>query len=328
MPGKRLPGKESMSQRFDAVYDQDFGAARGRAWRRAVRAWATGQPNRLLSFEEVRHKLHLGGPIYRGRQTVPVRAIVGSVNRYQDFDRAFMPRDGVNASRWKAINRAYYHFQDLPPVQLYQVGDVFFVMDGHNRVSVAREHGVEFIDADVLEVKARVPLTPDVDADDLELLGEYDGFLERTQLDCLRTGQNVSLTVAGGYQQLLEHIAVHGIFMAQDQGREVTEPEAVAHWYDAVFMPVVQIIRRRGILDEFPGRTEADLYLWLMDHLYYLRQRGGQVDPQEAAQQFAQDYGKRDLRNLRRRLYRAFANAALNDRPAPGLLAPPNLEEV
>jgi hypothetical protein len=320
-----------VSHQFDVVYDQDYREARSKAWRRAVRAWVTGQSNRLLSFDEVKHKLHLGGPIYRGRRTVPVRNIVGSVNRYQDFDRAFLPRDGVNATRWKAINRAFYHFQDLPPVQLYQVGDVYFVLDGHNRVSVAREHGVEYVDADVLEVNSRVPITPDVKAEDLELLGEYEDFLERTQLDRLRPEQNVVLTVAGGYQQLLEHIAVHRYFMGHDQKREVTEPEAVAHWYDAVYVPVAQIIRRRRILDEFPGRTEADLYLWLMDHLYYLRQRRGRVDavdPEAAAQQFADDYGKRSMRNLRRRLYRTFSKGAPVDRPAPGVLTPPNLEEV
>jgi hypothetical protein len=316
-----------MGFQFDAAYDQDFRDARAKAWRRSVRAWVTGQDNRLLSFEEVKSKLHLGGPIYRGRQAVPVRNIVGSVNRYRDFDRAFLPKDGVSDWRWQAINRAFYHFEDLPPVQLYKVGDVYFVMDGHNRVSVAREHGVEFVDADVLEVTSRVPLTPDVDAEDLEILGEYEQFLERTQLDHLRPEQSVALTVAGGYQRLLEHIAVHCYFMGIEQNREVTEPEAVAHWYDTVYLPLARIIRRRCILDEFPGRTEADLYLWLTDHLYFLRHRRGQVnpvDPDEAAQQFAEDYGKRSIRNLRRRLYRVFSRAAPAAHAAPGVASSPS----
>ena len=74
------------------------------------------------------------------------------------------PRKLLPADRWKAINRAFYRDEALPPVKLYQVGDVYFVLDGHHRVSVAREHGVEFIDAEVIEVRSRVPLTPDVDA--------------------------------------------------------------------------------------------------------------------------------------------------------------------
>ena len=317
-----------MTGEFDHVYDQDYRSARNKAWLRSVRARLTGRANRLLSFEEVRTRLHLGGPIYRGHQTVPVKSIVGSVNRYQDFDRAFMPVEGANAWRWKAINRAFYHYQDLPPVQLYKVGDVYFVLDGHHRVSVAREHGVEFIDADVMEVSARVPLTPDVDASDLEILGEYEDFLERTQLDRMRPEQNIIFSIAGGYARLLEHIAVHRYYMGLDQKRDVTETEAVAHWYDTLYMPIVQIIRKDNILADFPGRTEADLYLWLMDHLYYLRQSGRQVDPQRAATEFAEQYGRQRLRNLRRRLYRAFGSPGGAGRPAPGVTPPPNLDEV
>lgn len=317
-----------MIDQFDLAHDQDYRAARRKAWLRSVRARLTGRSNRLLSFGEARDKLHLGGPIYRGRQTVPVKSIVGSVNRYRDFDRAFLPTEGANAWRWMAINRAFYRYQDLPPVQLYKVGDVYFVLDGHNRVSVAREHGVEFIDADVLEVNARVPLTPDVDAGDLEKLGEYEDFLERTGLDRIRPEQDIAFTVAGGYARLLEHIAVHRHFMALDQKRAVTEPEAVAHWYDTLYLPTVQIIRQDKILEDFPGRTEADLYLWLMDHLHYLRQQGRAVEPQQSARDFVDQYSRQRLRSIRRRLYRSFGGPGSSSRPAPGVSPPPNMDDV
>lgn len=317
-----------MENRFDAVYDQDYRGARNKAWLNSIRARLTGRSNRLLSFEDVRDRLHLGGPIYRGRQTVPVKSVVGSVNRYLDFDRAFMPTEGANPWRWKAINRAFYHLQDLPPVQLYQVGDVYFVLDGHNRISVAREHGVEFVDADVMEVKARVPLTPEIDANDLERLGEYEEFLERTELDRIRPEQEITFTIAGGYSRLLEHIAVHRYFMGQTQKRTVTEPEAVASWYDTVYLPTVQIIRQDEILADFPGRTESDLYLWLMDHLYYLRQQGRQMEPKQSARDFVDQYSRQRLRSLRRRLYRSFGGAGSPSRPAPGVAPPPNMDEV
>lgn len=317
-----------MSSQFDAIYDQDFREARNRAWLNGIRARVTGRSNRLLSFDEVRDRLHLGGPIYRGRQTVPVMSIVGSVNRYRDFDRAFMPKEGASPWRWKAINRAFYRYQDLPPVQLYKVGEVYFVLDGHNRVSVAREHGVEFIDADVLEVSSRVPLTPDVDAGDLEKLGEYEDFLERTGLDRIRPEQDIVFTIVGGYARLLEHIAVHRHFMGIDQKRAVTEPEAVAHWYDTQYLPTVQIIRQDKILEDFPGRTEADLYLWLMDHLHYLRQQGQPVDPRQSARDFVDQYSRQRLRSIRRRLYRSFGGPGSASRPAPGVSPPPNLDEV
>lgn len=264
---------------MDRFYDEDFQDARRKAWFNAIRARLTGRSNRLLPFEEVRGRLHLGGPIYRGRQTVPVKSIVGSVNRYRDFDRAFMPRSTANPGRWRSVNRAYYRFEDLPPVQLYQVGQAYFVVDGHNRVSVARDHGVEFIDADVLEVKARVPVAGDVDAADLEVLGEYEEFLERTQLDRIRPDQNVTVTAAGGYTRLLEHIAGHRCRLAEDPSCQPPEAEAVADWYDHEYLPVVQAIREENVLAAFPGRTEADLYLWIMEHLHDPGDEAGTYTP-------------------------------------------------
>jgi hypothetical protein len=297
-------------------HDAEYYRARGKAFIRAVLARLTGRCNTLLPFEEVRDRLHLGGPVYRGMQEVPVQSIVGSVNRYRDFDRAFAPGSGADMRRWQALNRAFYGYQELPPVKLYKVGDVYFVLDGHHRVSVAKEHDVTYLDAEVMEVRSRVPLTPDVDADDLEVLGEYDAFLERTKLDTLRPDQNVRLTIAGGYDRLLEHIAVHRYFMGQAEKGEVPEGDAVRHWYDTVYLPVAEVIREQDVLCHFPGRTEADLYLWLMDHLYYLREEHGDVDTAQAAQEFAEEYGEGRVHKLLRGVVRALdAGAELEASP-------------
>jgi len=156
--------------------DADYAAARSQALFNSLRARLTGRPNRLLSFDEIKDKLHLSGSVYGGIHSVPVKSIIGSVDRYRDFDRAFLPAQVFTSDRWRAINRAFYRDEALPLIKLYQVGDVYFVRDGHHRVSVARQHGVEFIDAEVIKVQSRVPLTPDVDAHDLEILGEYDTF--------------------------------------------------------------------------------------------------------------------------------------------------------
>jgi len=61
---------------------------------------------------------------------------VGSVNRYVDFDHAFLPLNDRIASRWQNIDRAFYEDISLPPIVLYKVGEVYFVVDGHHRVSV------------------------------------------------------------------------------------------------------------------------------------------------------------------------------------------------
>jgi hypothetical protein len=308
-------------------YDSDYATARTKALFNSVLARLAGRPNRLLSFDQVKDKLHLRGSVYCGIQTVPVKNIIGSVDRYRDFDRVFLPSQPFTSERWKAINRAFYRDEALPPVKLYQVGEAYFVLDGHHRVSVAREHGVEFIDAEVIEVQSRVPLTPDVDARDLEILGEYDAFLRRTQLDKLRPEQNVRFTIAGGYERLLEHIAVHRYFMGMDEQREVDEAEAVMHWYDTVYLPIVEVIREQGILADFPGRTESDLYLWLMDHMHYLRESQGEVDPTDAAQEFAAEFSERSLNKLLRSVAHAIDAIGEAEAALPGQAAEPKPEE-
>ncbi len=289
-----------MSEAWQHTRDPDFDRARAKSLFRAILDRLAGRERRLLPFNEVADKLHLGGAIYRGVQPVPLKNIIGSVGRYRDFDAAFLPTQARTAWRWKSINRAFYQEVDLPPVKLYKVGEAYFVLDGNHRVSVARERGAEFIDAEIIECQARVPVTAELNADDLEILGEYADFVERTRLDKLRPEQNIRFTIAGGYAMLLEHIAVHRYFMGLDYQRDIAEDEAVMHWYDNVYLPIVQVIREQGILADFPGRTEADLYLWLMDHLHYLRETVGPVDTAEAAQEFAQTYGEQPLRKLMR----------------------------
>ena len=268
--------------------DLDFRRARRRSFFNQVRETLSGQRRRLLAFDEVREKLHLGGPVYRGLQSVPLDEIIGSVNRYRDFDRLFLPTQSHTEDRWRRINRAWYEEINLPPVMLYKVGEVYFVVDGNHRVSVARDRGQQFIDAEVREVESRVPVTADMQPDDLECLGERVAFLERTQLDRYYPDAVIKPTVLGGYDRLLEHIAVHRYFMGIDHGRAPSEEEAVTDWFNTLYQPVVEVVRRSGALEEFPGRTETDLYLWIMDHLHFLRSQEADIGPAEAAVDFIQ----------------------------------------
>ena len=279
--------KDDLTQKVSS----DFSRARMKSFLNRIRSLVSGKPTRLLSYDEVKSHLHIGGPIYRGIQTVPVQQIVGSLNRYGEFDRAFLPVDDHLASRWQSVDSAFYKAIGLPPVLLYKVGQVYFVVDGHHRVSVAREQGQLEIDADVRECSTKVNITPDLRPEDLSILGEKVHFLERTRLDHLRPQARVRLTIAGGFDRILEHIAVHRYFMGLDQGREISEDEAVMDWYDHVYRPIIQVIRSSRVLDEFPGRTEADLYLWILDHQQYLAEAEGQpLDrPEDAAREFLED---------------------------------------
>lgn len=277
----------------------NFDTARRKAFWNEIISFLSGRPNRLLSWDEVRDKLGVRGQVYWGIRAVPVDKIIGSVGRYRDFDRVFLPTQDRTASRWRSIACAHYDDVSLPPVKLYKIGDAYFVLDGNHRVSVAREQGVEFVDAEVIEAATRVPVTADLDADDLEIKGEYTRFLERTRLDEVRPDQRIEFTIGGGYERLLEHIAVHRYFMGLEQQRFIPEDGAVCDWYDHVYLPLVHIIREKDILADFPGRTETDLYLWVMDHQHYLRERFGPVvRAEQAAEHFADHYTTRPIKRM------------------------------
>ena len=276
----------------------DFRSARTKSLMRSVWGLLRGRDTKLMAWDEVRDKLKLRGLIYRGVQTVALDKIVGSVGRYRDFDDEFLPTQNQSADRWRKVNRAFYEDISLPPVKLYKVGEVYFVLDGNHRVSVARDHGSTYIDAEVQEAVTRVFVTEqDMDANNLEMLGEYDDFLQRTRLDKLRPEQNLRFSIGGGYARSMEHIAVHRYYMGLEQKRDITEDEAVTDWYDNVYMPIIKAVREDRILDDFPGRTESDLYSWMIDHQHYLREQCEDcgIDAEEAAVDYAERFGEKPI---------------------------------
>ena len=278
-----------MSDELNSRVRADISKARFKSFINQAIAVLKGQrPTTLLSYDDVKEKLHIGGPIYRGVKTIRVEQIAGSLNRYHEFDRAFLPREDQLANRWQKVDRAFYQDVNLPPVVLYKVGEVYFVVDGHHRVSVAREQGQEFIEAEIRECATRVNLTPNIQPEDLEILGTKVRFLERSSLDHIRPDANIKLTIPDGFERMLEHIAVHRYFMGIDLQRDVTDEEAVAHWYDTVYLPIIEVVRKSDILKNFPDKTEGDLYLWTLDHQHYLSKEKGQplLPPEEAAQKF------------------------------------------
>jgi nucleotide-binding universal stress UspA family protein len=167
-----------------------------------------------------------------------------------------------------------------------------------------------------------VPLSPEVQPDDLILKAEYADFLERTRLDELRPEADLSVTVPGQYQALEEHIEVHRYFMGLEQEREVPYKEAVSHWYDEVYLPVIQVIRERGILRDFPGRTETDLYLWVSEHRAALEQAlGWEIKPEAAATDLATQFSPRPQRVVARvgeRILDAVTPDEFESGPPPG----------
>lgn len=245
---------------------EDFRRARFRADLQSVLSRLTGQPGELLAYDEVRQRLRGVESAEVQHQEVPLGAIVGSVGRYHDFNRLFLPLKDSDQERWVRVKAAMTGLEGVPPVELYRIGETYFVKDGNHRVSVARQLGAKTIDAYVREVQTPVSLSPSDTPDDLIIKAEYAEFLETTQLHRLRPEADLSVTVPGQYQVLLEHIRVHQYFMGLEEQREVGFEEAAAHWYDAVYLPVVRLLRERGLLQDFPERTPTDLYLWLAEY--------------------------------------------------------------
>jgi hypothetical protein len=277
------------------MLDQDlkqaarFENARLKAFWKAILALWTGRDDHLVPWDRARQELHIQGQSHRKIVTVPLERIVGTVGRYEDFDRAFLPTHDSLLGRWRGIDRAYEAGVTFPPIQLYQVGDAYFCVDGHHRISVARQRGMHYLEAQVIEVKTKVPVSSQLDAQELALRGEYARFLDRTKLDELRPEQCIEFSSPGGYDRLLEYIALDNP-LPDDQRLSA---ETVCEWYDHSYLPLVEIIRKQKIVEDFPSRSEADLYLWLMDHQTELRaQCGPQIDTERVAEHYAERHGR------------------------------------
>lgn len=301
---------------------EDFRRARSKADLIHILHAITGYPDDLLSYDEVRKMLKTQGAAERGLQEIPLDAITGSVGRYTDFNRDFLPKQDIIGERWARIRAAADSMQGLPPIEVYQIGQVYFVKDGNHRVSVARQIGQTHIQAYVTEVRTRVPLSPDTSPDDLIIKAEYAEFLETTQLDVLRPQADLTFTVPGQYPILLEHISVHRYYMGIDLNRPVTYPEAVEHWYDTIYLPIIQIIRQQDVLSYFPGRTEADLYLWLSEHRAALQDTlGWQINPETAATDLIDQQSPLPSSRIARlggKLFRVITPSFLESGPPPG----------
>jgi nucleotide-binding universal stress UspA family protein len=277
---------------------RDFHRARREAAIQQILARVTGKSADLLCFDDVRQQLRTTGEeVERGLQEIPLDKIVGSVGRYKDFTRTFMPKRDSDEERWAQVKAATLDMTGYPPIELYQVDDAYFVKDGNHRVSVARQLGSETISAYVTEVKTQLPLGADDDPDEVLCKARYAKFLELTGLSELRPEADLLMTFAGHYSILLDQIDTEYHLLSGNGSRPYQDdlwPEAVAAWYDNVYMPVVQIIREMGLLREFPERMETDIYVLLSERRAELEEAlGWHVDTETAVAQLATDQIRR-----------------------------------
>ena len=246
---------------------EDFRRARSKAAMQRFWAGIQGRSLDLLPYDEISTKLRAVSQTDRGLQQVPLKDIVGSVSRLQDFDRNFLPLRDDDIYRWAGVKTAMTspHSTGVPPISLYQIGDAYFVLDGNHRVSIAKEMGMETIEAYVTEIKTKVPISSNLTSDELILKTAYVNFLVDTQIDHFLPGVDFSLHLVENYPLLKEHITVHQYYMGIENKRPVSFEEAALHWFDTIYSPVITIIESSGLHHAFRDLTLTDLYLWLLD---------------------------------------------------------------
>jgi hypothetical protein len=253
--------------------EKDWDRARQSALVEDILGVITRRSADLLSFEDVQSRLRLTQKNYRGIQDIELDRIRGSVGRYQDFTRGFLPRNASMRQRWKRVDTIAI-VQGMDPIEVYQVGEMYFVLDGNHRVSVARQSGMKTIQTHVWEYATPVGLSPDADLDEVLIKAEYAEFLNKTKLNELRPDQQIEFTTPGQYREIECQIAMYQQVLEQIDEEPIDYPDAVTAWYDMIYTPSIQIIDERGVLARYPSRTEADLFIWVWTHHQELRERG------------------------------------------------------
>jgi hypothetical protein len=274
---------------------EDFDAARFRAFRRALRSILTGRDRRLASIEPALKAAGLEGRSFGGVREIPLDRLIGSAappSKTGDFDPGFLPVNRRLRDRWTRIYLAMVEGDELPPIDVYKVDDYYYVIDGHHRVSVARSLGRDTINARVVEIKTRAPLGPDVDAAALLRAAEYSAFLETTQLHRTRPEARLECSRLGRYDEILKHIIGHGYFMSLEQHREVSIQEAATSWYDHVYHPIAEAIRKHRVLEQLPGWMEADIYVEVTRRWLALSREGEVGGPDPAIKELLKEHAR------------------------------------
>ena len=201
----------------------------------------------ILPFEEVVHALGRRGERHVGLESIGLDSIVGSVGRERDFDRGFRPTSGRTRGRWERIAQAARRGESFPPIDVYRIGEVHFVKDGHHRVSVARAQGLDTIDAYVTEVLTEVGADRKITLDDLPLKSHERLFFERVPLPRPARGR-ISLRDEWRYAGLAEGVEAWGYRAEQDRGEQLSREEVAQAWFDEEYLPVVEMLKEAGLV--------------------------------------------------------------------------------
>jgi ParB-like nuclease domain len=266
-------------------------ARRPSVYARLARVVAGRRSGDLLPLEEATERLRPFARRYLGLRPIPLGQIVGTDSRGRDFDREFHPRRPDIRERVQRVERAFPN-GDFPPIVVYQFGDAYFVIGGHHRVASARKQGMETIDAEVTELRARWHLPTDADIVELVHAEQERIFMDESGLAAARPEISMRFSRPVGYIQLLETVQIHGYHLMLDAQRALPRADIAGDWYARVYVPTVEAIHAERLDEVCPEVTDADRFLWVY-------QRRAELVPEYGSQQLS-DAARRATEQLAR----------------------------
>ncbi|MEV4055919.1 chromosome partitioning protein ParB [Amycolatopsis sp. NPDC049688] len=259
--------KETGFPRADA--ENDFLRARRGQVLSRLSTWLRREPddvNIMLPFHEVVEALGYLGEHRIGLRVIKLDSIVGTVDRSRDFDRRFRPTSARVRERWERLALAARRGEEIPPIEVYRVGELHFIIDGHHRVSVALAQGLSTIEASVTVVRTKLDPGGIRHRGDLIVKDYRRLFLERVPL----TGHaraSVIVSDPWDYARLGEHVEAWGFRLMQDEGKFCDRASVAQRWFEEEFGPVVAMLRQAGLIGD---RTDAEAYMWVAAERYRL----------------------------------------------------------
>ena len=211
----------------------------------------------ILPFEEVVHALGYRGERRLGLETIQLDSIVGTVGRGRDFDRSFRPTSRRTRKRWERMATAARRGESFPPIEVYRIGDVHFVKDGHHRVSIARAQGLPDIDAYVTEVYTELGADRRITQRDLPLKSHERLFFERVPLPP-EARAKIKLSGEDDFAMLAEQVEAWGFRVIQELHEALGRREVAERWFNDEYEPVVEMLREADLIGK---RTETEAYM-------------------------------------------------------------------
>lgn len=294
-----------MSLMIEQQAEEDFSKARNQALYNEIKHFMDKENTNLLSFNEIKQMLRPQNEVYLGMKVVNINDIVGSEGRYRDFDNRFFPKSNHLKQRWERIDKAHLSDIILPPITLYEIAGLYFVRDGNHRVSVAKMQGIENIDAEVISLQSEIKIKKGSKKKDiLKQVIQYEKriFYSETGFGDITDFWDLDFTSPGQYDVIYQHIQIHKYYINEPLETEISMNEAILSWFNKVYMPVIQNIREKKILPQFKGRTEGDMYVWIIKYWDDLKNQYGQDFSLETA---VSDFSKEFKETWIKKIFRA-----------------------